>query len=146
MLLGALGVGCSGRIVYDEPAHNATIVEAAPDTADKAIDTAPFDVFDDTQDPDAWWRRYPDALHDPIGAPLDGTYPAEGGLYCPGPACFANGLCDSLSGWCCGGHFREGRCVCGATLGCVPPQVCCPRAGATDGVCADLADCPEALE
>jgi hypothetical protein len=81
--------------------------------------------------------------------PIPGEYPdPSGGLCGQSDTCApGSGLCDFQSGWCCHGRFttdRDGQaeCLCGQSLGCAPPQVCCSAHGATVSVCvADPKDC-----
>jgi hypothetical protein len=93
-----------------------------------------------------------DALPDAIPSvppPAPGEYPdPSGGLCGQSDTCAPGaGLCDFQSGWCCHGRFttdRDGQaeCLCGQSLGCPPPQLCCSAHGATVSVCvADAKAC-----
>ena len=107
---------CSGRYIDDDP------VDAGADTT-PAIDTTTIADVVDLEAADAWHKRF-DAPFDPHDPPAEGAFPAPGGL-CPEASCPAHTACDEVTGWCCAGRWREGRCTCGAGLGCAASEVCC---------------------
>lgn len=143
--LGTLGVlalaltafgssACASKIIYDDVPET----DAGVDTRD----TAEPDAVVDLDAADAW-RSHFDAPADPIDPPTEGSYPPVGGGLCPVSPCGSGATCDEGSGWCCGGRFRAGKCMCGGTLGCKPPSVCCALPGTSTPSCvADVSLCP----
>jgi hypothetical protein len=91
-----------------------------------------------------WHTRYDAALPDPANPPMPGEYPPErGDCITWDNVCFGRGSCDRRTGWCCNGTFRFPGCVCGATLGCQPPEVCCILPEASDFMCVPIGSCPQ---
>lgn len=81
--------------------------------------------------------------------PFDGHDPPFPGEYKPkGGPCYPcdddHSSCDSETGFCCHGYWKDFACRCGAELGCQPPGVCCAFPGELDYKCAaSIDECPE---
>ena len=101
-----------------------------------------------------WWSNF-DAQYDPAHPPLPGTFPPSDNQLCGAfvdGSGYVNGCIDARypraascvrpTGWCCSGKITTGKCMCGWTLGCVGPQVCCAKPGDTVPRCeADTNAC-----
>jgi hypothetical protein len=87
------------------------------------------------------WDAAPFDGYDP---PFPGEYPPKNpNVPCTWSGCGPCSPCDDYTGWCCGGNFGKGVCVCGDGPGCVPPAMCCALPGALKPTCVPTAtDCP----
>lgn len=111
--------GCSSEIVPYQKMHPIDGLDAGLDVVD----------------------AYPDGpIFDGYAAPVPGEYPPNGDQPCFWSGCAGQGACDLETGWCCGGSWKEQQCRCGASLGCLLPEVCCALPGALEFQC--VADCP----
>ncbi|MGH7271078.1 MAG: hypothetical protein ACREJ3_11665 [Polyangiaceae bacterium] len=99
---------------------------------------------DDADNPSSWFRRFDAGIFDRLAPPSVGDYPPP----TPGPCdsiqqCLDIANCDYAAGWCCSGLLVRGVCTCGASLGCLPPQVCCDLPDANAPQCVSGAQaCP----
>lgn len=130
-------VSCGGEVA---------LRDAGADAAEDGLGTeASVDAGGDAADLDAWWRQFDVAPFDGYSPPIPGEFPPEGGIPCNAggecPIGFA--ACNFGTGWCCEQFYHNEQCVCGATLGCLPPQVCCPVSGQVQYSCVATANaCP----
>jgi hypothetical protein len=150
LVLGMLLCSCGGRALVNQtcPDMDASPRDATTDTTVEAGRDAKADAPSDAPE-DATWASHFDANYNRDYPPAPGEYPdPSGGLCGQSDTCAAGaGLCDFQSGWCCHGRFTTDRqdqaeCLCGQSLGCAPPEVCCSAYGATVSVCMAAArDC-----
>ncbi len=73
--------------------------------------------------------------------PVPGEYKPKGGP-CE-PCDDVHSSCNSDTGFCCHGYWKDSACRCGAELGCQPPAVCCALPGELDYKCAPSDECPQ---
>jgi hypothetical protein len=130
----------------------ALLLQSCAVVACARIDDSPAPVTDATTgdvtaedgpyEGDAWWARWDAAVFDV--PPAVGMYPPNGAGPCDVTGCAtSSSLCIPGQGWCCEGTIESRapyRCVCGAGLGCLPPQVCCGK-GVTVARCTSNEDC-----
>jgi hypothetical protein len=135
VVLGTLGTtlaagACTGAALMTST-RDASSDSAADDEVDGAVvgDDGGGVGFDASGigDGASWFRQFPDAqAFDGYLPPVVGEYPLSSGQPCGQSPC-ASGFCEFTSGWCCSGDGRPNGvgCLCGTSLGCLPPQVCC---------------------
>lgn len=115
-----LAIVACGGLVEDSSASSDARGDAALDSqVDASLDLGPYGG-------DAWWNNWDAPVFDV--PPSIGMYPPNGDGPCDVTGCaMPFSVCLPAQGWCCGGSVG-GRfpCTCGATLGCLPPYVCCP--------------------
>lgn len=121
--------------------------DASPNDAavDNATDVQPADDAGvDAPDDWAWYFAQFDVYqYDGRHPPLVGEYPWSMGACTSALSCLPYAGCDNSTGWCCSGYPEMQGCMCGATLGCLPPQMCCYLPDATAPSCVDGPDaCP----
>ncbi len=146
-LLGAIVAGlaaCGGTFVYVGP-------DASVDGGVSSDGASEDGGTDGISDAELDWFAQFDGAHgfDGFYPPAPGEFPAQDGSFCKVDYnCGSEGLqahCDIGTGWCCSGEGRAGKCVCGYSLGCLPPEMCCDYPEASVPVCAtSVAACRDA--
>ena len=126
-----LATACGGEVLIDDGGTDASIDQG---------DEAQMDAGGDG----AWWRHFDAQPFDGYALPIPGEYPPADGQ--PSNCVWTGAITDDGTGWCCIGSFILGpnsRCMCGGTLGCSPPDVCCVSAFDHSAVCKAVQSCPQ---
>ncbi len=137
-------VACNGTVIIVDGGSDATV--DAP--ADVAAESSPVDASDAN-----WFAQFDVYQYDGHDPPYVGEYPLSTRQPCLGDnplaeagnptICDPLAQCDTFTGWCCSGEVKSQACVCGASLGCLPPDVCCDLPDALAPSCVDgMAACP----
>lgn len=135
---------CQGTVIaLDDSGTNDATLDGLQDSAvnvEAGVDGSDEDAAIDS----AWYFAQFDVYqYDGSNPPLIGEYP-YGAAGCNIPAvCMPLATCDVFTGWCCSGVETTKGCICGSSLGCLPPQTCCYLPDVYVPACVDGPDaCP----